>query len=800
MGADTVRMMGLTKWMVACIGGLAIPLVGSILVAVAQQQQSDTPNNPFARDVAAPAAGRALFNSTCAACHGQDATGGRGPALNTGNFSHGSGDYEIFQVIRGGVTGTQMPNFSALPSDDVWRLVTYIKSLSNGGPAPATVAAGDAAAGQSLFFGAGNCTSCHEVNGRGNLIGPDLSAEGQKPLNAVRAGVMHAPAGGRGGRGSVARMVDVVTKDGRKYSGITRAEDSFSLDLQQSDGAFVLLDKANVAKQTSPGPAAPPNSLTPKQVDDIAAYLSSQKQRDFAQTSKSNPAPVLSYDRLLKAAGQNWPTYWGNFQGFHFTPLKQINKTNVRNLAAQWSAPLLGESILEATPLVVDGVMYVAGAPGEVYALDAKSGLVLWTFKRKQDIKNPYQINPFNRGVAVLDGRVFFGTLDDNMIALDAHTGRELWERRMADTMLGYTFTGAPLAIKDKIIVGVAVGETGNRGWVEALDPVTGKTLWHFDTVPGPSEKGNDTWAGDSWKYGSASTWLTSNYDPETNLLIMGTGNPVPDYNGDLRKGDNLYSDCVIALDADTGKLKWYYQDTPNDTHDWDSVQDMVLADQVIDGKLRKLVLHADRNGFFYVLDRTNGKFLFAKPYVRQNWNMGFDSNGRPIVNPKSVGTPQGQVVLPAFAATNFQAPSYDPAAKVFYLEYSDAQGFAVSAPAVNEVGKEYLGRGTGTPPPGPPAEQGIAAIDSTTGKVLWKTQLMQGSLQAGLIATASGLVFASTSEGRFIALDGKTGKILWNYRTGQRISASPISYSMDGRQYIAVASANFVFSFALPK
>ncbi len=791
------------KKLFAIVGGVAVPLMASVLLALAQQQ-SDTPNNPFARDPAAPAAGRALFNATCVACHGQDATGGRGPALNTGTFTHGNSDYDLFQVIKGGIAGTQMPNFSTLPSDDIWRLVTYIKSLSNGAPAGGgaapVVASGNAAAGEALFFGAGNCTNCHEINGRGGILAPDLSAEGQRAPNLIRSGITHTPVGGRGFRGPTARALNIVMKDGRKISGITRAEDSFTVDLQLKDGTYALLDAANIASRENAGPTTPPNTLTPKQIDDIAAFLATQKQRDFSQTAKVTPAPVLPYERILKPEAKNWPTYWGDYHGHHFSALTQINKQNVSKVAARWAAPLLGESILEGTPLVVDGIMYASGSPGEVYALDAKSGMILWTFKRKQDIKNPYQINPFNRGVAVLDGRVFVGTLDDNLIALDAHTGRELWEKRVADTMLGYTLTGAPLAIKDKIIVGVATGEAGIRGWIQAFDPANGNSLWRFDTVPAPGEKGNETWAGDSWKYGGVGVWLTANYDAETNSIIVGTGQPVPDYNADLRKGDNLFSDCVISLDADTGKLKWYYQDTPNDPHDWDSVQDIVLADQVIDGKMRKLVLHADRNGFFYVLDRTNGKFIFAKPFVRQTWNLGFDANGKPIVDPKSFATPQGQVVFPAVGGTNFQAPSYDAKTKIFYLEYGDSQGFAVSAPAVNEPGKEYLGRGTGTPPPGPPAQQGVAAIDTTTGKVLWKFPLTQGSLQAGVVATAGGVVFASSSEGRFIALDGKTGKPLWNFRTGQRISASPISYSVDGVQYVAVASANTIFSFALPK
>ena len=777
----------------AVIGGLL--LLAPAWAALAQQ--SDTPNNPLARDPAAPAAGRALFDSTCAACHGTGATGGRGPNLTSGRFVHGSGDYDIFTTIRGGVAGSEMPSFAQLPADDVWRVVTYIKSLSGGGPAQ--LASGDARAGEAIFLGAGNCLSCHEVNGRGSDLAPDLSAEGQNSIAAIRAGVLH---GARPRPGLRPRLLEVTMTDGRKFRGLTRAEDSFSIDLEQPDGKLLLLDTKDIASKTVAGSTTPANTLSPAQVDDVVAYLAGLKSRDFSQTAKSSPAPIAPYDRLLHAQAQpqNWMTYWGSYDGHHFSTLDQINTANVGSLTARWVAPLIGESILESVPLVVDGVMYVSGSPGEVYALDARTGAQLWSFRRKQDIKNPYQINPFNRGVAVLDGRVFFGTLDDNLIALDAHTGHELWEKRLADTMLGYTLTGAPLALNGKIIVGVAAGESGVQPWLEAFDPANGNKLWHFDIVPQPGDKNFGTWAGDSWKTGGTSSWLTGSYDPETNTLIVGTGNPVPDYNPALRKGDNLYSDCILGLDADTGKLKWYYQNTPNDGHDWDSTQDMVLADQVIDGKPRKLVLHADRNGFFYVLDRTNGKFVFAKNYVRQTWNLGFDKDGKPKVDPKSIPNYAGQVVFPATGGTNFEAPSYDDGTKILYLTYADGPTLAISAPAVNEPGKEYLGRGAGTLPPGTPAaDQGIMALDTTSGTVKWKFPLTVGSLKTGVLATSGGLVFAATGEARFVALDAVSGKPLWNFRTGQPMSASPISYEVDGKQYVAVASGNLLLSFSLP-
>lgn len=761
-------------------------------------QEASKPGNPFANNPGAAGQGGQLFNSTCAVCHGTGAVGGRGPSLRTGHFAHGDSDAEIFQTIKGGVKGTEMPSFSALPDADVWRLVTYIKSLS--ATAGADVAVGDATRGQSLFFGSGNCTACHEINGKGSDFAPDLSAEGKEALGAIRTGILHA-ARPRGPRAPGARFVEVVLKNGQHISGIARAQDSFALDLEQKDGTVALIDASDIASETAQQPSTPANTLSPTDVADLVAYLSHQKARNFQETEKVNPPPVLPYERLAhaKAEPQNWVTYWGGYKGHHFSELTQINAGNVANLSAKWATPLLGDSVLETTPLVVDGIMYVSGSPGEVYALDARNGMQIWSFKRKQDIKNPYEINPFNRGVAVLDGRVFVGTLDDNLIALDAHTGRELWEKRIADPTLAYTITGAPLALKDKIVVGVAAGESGTRPWLEAFDPKNGTSLWRFNLVPGPGEKGVETWAGDSWKTGGVAAWLTGSYDQDTNTVIVGTGNPVPDFNPYLRKGDNLYSDSVLGLDANTGKLKWYYQFTPNDSHDWDSTEDMVLADQVVDGKNRKLVMHADRNGFFYVLDRTNGKFLFAKPFVRQTWNLGFTKKGRPIINPKSLPTPEGVPLFPAVGGTNFQAPSYDDQSKLLYLAYGDSRGFASNGPAVNEPGREFLGRGTVTPPPGPPPEQGIMAIDTTTGAVRWKYPLTRASLKAGVVATRGGVVFAATGEGRFIALDAVTGKPLWNFRAGEPMTASPISYSVDGVQYIAVASGNTVFGFALP-
>ena len=767
-----------------------------VTTASVVSQPSDTPANPFAHDPAAVAAGLKVFNSTCTACHGEGGTGGRGPALNTGRFVHGAGDYDLFQTIRSGVPGTQMPSFAALPADDVWRVVTYIKNLSAPTGGNETLM-GDAAAGQALFFGAGHCASCHEVNGRGAALAADLSDVGVKPPGAVRSGIAHKmPANFR-----APHFAQVTTDDDRTITGLVAAEDSFSIALK-ADGRNIVLDKKKVSHIAAGQDALPHGeALAPAQINDLVAYLSQQKKRDFAQTSKAVPAPVLTARRIAasRAEPQNYLSYWGGYDGHHFSELKQIDPSNVAQLQARWAAPMPGQSPLESLPLVVDGIMYVSGPPGDVYALDARTGMTLWRFHRKQDVVNPYQINPSNRGVAVLDGRVFFGTLDDNLIALDAHTGRELWEVRVADTLEGFTLTGAPLAVNGKIIMGSSGGEMGLRGFLDAYDPATGKRLWRFFTTAAPGEAGGASWSGESWKLGGGGTWLTGSYDPSLNLLYWSVGNPAPSFNQTVRKGDNLFTDSVVALDPDTGKLKWWYQFTPNDSHDWDSEEDMVLADQVIDGKPRKLLLHADRNGVFYVLDRTDGKFLWAKPFVKVTWATGWDKQGRPIVDHRTDATPEGRVVWPAGAATNFQAPSYDRESRNLFLHYNDNQGFMSMGPAVFERGKLYTARGAVLPPPAPPLHSGIEALDTVTGEAVWKFPVTRATSSAGVIATRGGLVFAATAEGQFIALDAHSGKPLWNFNTGGPITASPVSYAVDGKQYVAISAGNSLYAFALP-
>jgi alcohol dehydrogenase (cytochrome c) len=771
------------------------------------QRRPDTPTNPFAGDPAAVAAGKSVFDATCIACHGASGVGTeRAPALDTGRFTHGGEDFEVFQTIQKGVSGTQMPAFAALSPEQLWQLVSYVRGLSRVSSTTTTVPTnGDAGRGEQLFFGAGECSSCHEVNGRGVPLAPDLSEIGKQTPDSIAAGIEHQlrPARFVLGR-TVERYVDVTLQDGARLQGLLKNEDSFSVVLQSLAGDYRLLERRRIRTVTNSArtltPTNPGQRLSVEQRADLLAYLSQRRQR--AVVSVDSGSGGLSSARLIHAQRepQNWLTYWGSYASGHFSGLNQIDRHNLSQLQARWAMPMPGNSPLEATPLVVDGLMYMSGPPGDVYALDARSGLQIWKFHREQEQVNPFQLNPYNRGVAVLGGRVFVTTLDDNLVALDARSGSVLWEQHVADTLEGYTMTGAPLALDNKVIVGVSGGEMGIRGFLDAYDANDGHRLWRFNTIPGPGEPGHETWSGDSWKTGSGATWLTGSYDAQLRLLYWAVGNPGPDFDPVKRQGDNLYTCSVLALDPDTGRLAWFYQFSPHDTHDWDSAEDLILAEEPIDGRTRHVLLHADRNGFFYTLDRATGKFISAVPFVRQSWNKGFDADGRPIVDPASISTAEGHRISPGVGGTNFQAPSYDQAHHVLFLNFLDGQGSASYQPAEYKRGQIFSGAHfSARLPPLSEAVQGVMALDTLTGHKLWTFPVPRVSLQAGVLATRGEVVFAATSEGNLLGLDARTGKSLWHFQTGGQIMASPMSYSIDGTQFIAIAAGNTLYSFALP-
>jgi alcohol dehydrogenase (cytochrome c) len=520
----------------------------------------------------------------------------------------------------------------------------------------------------------------------------------------------------------------------------------------------------------------------------------------------------VPYERIRDAAKEpgSWLTYNGTYFSQHYSALDQVNASNVSKLSVQWVFQARSLEKFETTPLVADGVMYLTEPPNNVVALDPATGRPFWIYEQKLPEVTYPCCGKVNRGLAILDDMLYLGTHDAKVVALDAKTGRRKWETTIANYQEGYALTLAPLAVKDKIIVGPAGGELGIRGFLSALDAKTGREVWRFKIIPEPGEPGNDTWGGDSWKHGGGSIWLTGSYDPELNLTYWGTGNPGPDWNPAVRPGDNLYTDCVVALDADTGKMKWYFQFTPHDEWDWDAVQVPVLADLEWQGKPRKLMLWGNRNGFFYVLDRVTGEFLLGKPFVKQTWAEGLDAKGRPIKIPGRGPSKEGTQTWPGVqGGTNWYAPSFSPRTRLFYLTaWEDYHGTYFTWDQEYEPGKWYAGGAVKAPVPPtrrePIVTRGtedgyatIRALDPMTGNRVWEYPMTDMS-ESGLLTTASDLLFSGNREGWFFALDAKTGKLLWRIYLGGQVIASPITYLVNGKQHVAIAAGHSLFTFAV--
>jgi alcohol dehydrogenase (cytochrome c) len=523
------------------------------------------------------------------------------------------------------------------------------------------------------------------------------------------------------------------------------------------------------------------------------------------------PAQV-SHQRLVQAARepQNWLTYNGNFHSTHHSGLDQIKAANVAGLELKWVFQANSLEKFEATPLVVDGVMYTVEPPNTVVALDTRTGRPFWIYQHPVPTATYACCGNVNRGLAILDNTLFIGTLDSYLVALDASTGRKKWQTKVFDYTKGYALAVAPLAVKDKVIIGTAGGERGISGFLAAYDAKTGKEVWKFHNIAQPGEPGHETWEGDSWKTGGASIWVTGSYDPELNLTYWGIGNPGPDWNPFVRKGDNLYSDCVVALDADTGKLKWHYQFTVNDEWDYDSVQVPVLADLPWKGQPRKLMLWGNRNGFFYVLDRVTGEFLSAKPFVKQTWNAGFDEKGRPFKAPGKSPTIGGTDVYPGVqGGTNWYAPSFSPRTRLFYVTaWEDYHGAYFTWNQEYEPGKSFTGGTVSGPFPSIRRERFIKwdsswgygvvrALNPATGEKVWDYPMRDVS-DAGILTTGSDLLFSGNREGYFFSLDAKTGKELWKRYLGGMVAASPVTFLVDGKQYVSIAAGHSLFTFGL--
>ncbi|HEX4946514.1 MAG TPA: PQQ-dependent dehydrogenase, methanol/ethanol family [Blastocatellia bacterium] len=513
------------------------------------------------------------------------------------------------------------------------------------------------------------------------------------------------------------------------------------------------------------------------------------------------PAQV-PYQRLVNADKEpgNWLTYSGNYAAHRFSSLKQITPENVANLKVKWVYQKEEKGGFETSPVVVDGVMYVTEPPTRVAGLDVRTGRKLWSWERKaaRDTKL-IGFGATNRGIAILDNTVYVGTLDCYIVALDARTGTVRWETKVQENKLGYSITGAPLAIDGKIIVGIAGGEAGVRGFLDAYDAKTGKLAWRCFTIPGPGEPGHDTWTGERWKMGGGTTWVTGSFDPELNLIYWGTGNPGPDWNGDVRPGDNLYTCSLLAIDATSGKIKWHFQYTPHDTHDWDASQIPVLFEANVNGQTRKVVAMANRNAFYYLLDRVTGEYLLAEPYAKQTWAKGIDAKGRPIVLPNTEPSLEGTLVWPALnGATNWWSPAYSPETKLFYAAVRERASYYYKGEVEFKPGTFYAGGGERPVDGDNKAWGAIRALEATTGKLKWEFRLHTPPW-AGVLATAGGLVFGGSNEGNFYALDANTGQPLWEVQTGAPIAANPISFAIDGKQHVAIAAGQALFVFGLP-
>ena len=501
-------------------------------------------------------------------------------------------------------------------------------------------------------------------------------------------------------------------------------------------------------------------------------------------------SPQVRYEDILKSPGKDWLTYAGSYNGWRHSPLEQITPENAGSLVPKWVYRVPNAARLQTSPLVYDGVMYVTNT-NAVYALDARSGRLIWSYVDARAKES----GP-NRGPAILGDRVYFVTSDNYLTALDRQSGGVIFSKKYARVEEGITSTSAPFAFKDMVIVGCAGGDNGMRGFIAALSAETGEEVWRTYTVPAKGEPGSETW-GDLLEWGGAATWLSGTFDPELNTLYWTTGNPWPDFNASVRPGDNLYSSSLLALDPDTGKIKWHFQFTPHDTHDWDAQSWPMLVDLEWEGKPRKLVLHANRNGFFYVLDRETGEFLRATKLTDSvDWATGIDKTGRPILVPDKDPTIEGNWVCPSVkGATNWMGQTYHPDTELLYVLTLEQCGWFTTSEQKPEPMKNFPGGGA--------TEEGgqviLRAIDPKTGKRAWEYPMTGfGRMWTGTVSTKTGVLFSGDDAGQLVALDAKNGRHLWNFNMGELSTASPVVYEVDGKQYIAIASATAIFSFGL--
>jgi PQQ-dependent dehydrogenase (methanol/ethanol family) len=747
---------------------------------------------------APPGAHRAekIFADRCAVCHGADARGGEyGPAL-AGNSDLRERSISWFRdLIRKGVPSAGMPAFH-LSAAELDAVAVLVRSLNL--PAAESTVAGDRSSGERFFFDKGQCASCHMIDGRGAAVGPDLSNVAREMTVAeIRTSLVDPGAHITPGY----QQVTVRLQNGETLRGFARSQTNFEIALQDGNGQFHLLGENEIASITPDKQSAMPAvNANPEELQNLVAFLSrltGVKPGKAGAPEASEPAGI-PFSRILHPQSGDWLTYNGNVSGNRYSELSEIKTDNVSQLQLKWiyTVPLweqfypdssyfrqnLQSFGLETTPLVADGILYATG-PQQAFALDARTGRQIWAYSRP---RTPGVVGDAalgsNRGMALLGDKVFMTTDNAHIIALNRTTGQLVWEAVMPEKPMHYGSTMAPFVVKDMVIGGVAGGDWGIRGFIAAYRASDGKLLWRHWTIPAKGEPGAKTWGGNPLETGGGATWLTGSYDPETDTLYWATGNPYPDSDDRNRPGDNLYTNCILALNPDTGKLKWFYQLTPHDVHDWDANAPMVLVDTVYRGEPRKLLLFANKNGFFYVFDRTSGQILVAKPFIHENWARGIGPDGRPE------RLPEDGIVCPA-AGTNWSSTAFSPVTGLYYLMALDKCDVDLTATKgkapEEEVGKKYL-----------------EALDIKDGTVTWKIPELgpaDGKRNAGVLATAGGLLFYGDPSGNVVAADARNGKALWHFPTNGETKASPITYSVNGKQFVGLAVGPNILSFSLP-
>jgi PQQ-dependent dehydrogenase (methanol/ethanol family) len=755
---------------------------------------------PAQNPASQPPAGdiKQTYVKLCGGCHGDDARGTQqGPGLAGSPGMRRRSIQNLRSVIRNGIPAAGMPAFE-LPDATIDALANLVASL-NASAADSTVP-GDRAAGKQFFFGKGQCSTCHMVNGEGSAIGPDLSNVAREmSVPQLRDSLLEPDQRIAPGYG----MVTVNMRSGPALRGFARSKTSFDLALQDLKGVIHPLSLDRISGITEEKQSLMrPVKAEADELQNVVAFLSRLTGVQPGMPVPSN-APTergIDFSRILNPKPGDWLTYNGQLSGNRYSDLKHINAGNVNKLALKWtfSIPLWAQFLpdtpyyrenmryfgLETVPIVADGIMYVTG-PNQAFALDARTGHQIWSYSRPRTsgLVSDASLGT-NRGVAILDDKIFMVTDNAHLIALNRITGRPVWEVVMPDEPQKYGGTLAPLIVKDMVIAGVAGGDWGIRGFIDAYKAGTGERAWRHWTVPAKGDPGFETWKGTAVTYGGASTWLTGSYDPETDTLFWATGNPWPNSDDRERGGDNLFTDCVLALEPATGKMKWYYQFTPHDLRDWDATEPNVLVNTKFRGQDRKLLLHADRNGFFYVFDRTNGKLLLAEKFIRRlTWASRIGADGRPV------RTPERDVSCPDHA-TNWHATAFSPSTRLYYVMALEKCIVKLSP------GSWKTGR-----PREDPGKKYLRALDIETGKIVWEIPQdgpTDGKRVAGVLGTAGGLLFYGDASGYLIAADERDGKTLWRVPLNATVKTSPMTYTVNGEQFVTLAVGSNIMSFGL--